>query len=178
MITTEVVWRLTELLSFLTKVVDSNDSLKYELYERKSLGIYLGRILFSGNMVEKEYALKLLWKLALDKRVADRIRADLNLYSLLVGLSMNQFNRSKVLIKYANCILFALNSTTYEGGGGILPYTTLPVPSSVNSISYSSSIRETSTSSSRTISSTNSGQQKQQQQQHLFVVDDVEYLEI
>lgn len=135
----DVVWRLTELLMFLTKLADcQDDRIRYELYERYSLKTYISRILFNGNSIEKEHALKLLWKLTLDKHVASYVRADLNLYSFLVGLSMNQFNRNRMLIKYANCILFALNSAPDLTSAEPKPVTPAIVSSS-NSFSSSTS---------------------------------------
>lgn len=155
----DVVWRLTELLLFLTKLAESIERMKYDLYERFSLKIYLTRILFNGNSIEKEYALKLLWKMCLDKHVAQCVREDLNLYSFLVGLSMNQFNRDRMLIKYANCILFALNSSVDSQPALVSSrYAGFPLATNVT------------TSSSSSITSSYSSQ--------LFVTEEVEYLKI
>lgn len=173
----DVIWRLTELLLFLTKLADSSiEIIKYELYERHSLKAYLSRILFNGNSIEKEYALKLLWKLSLDKHVADSIRNDLNLYSFLVGLSMNQFNRNRILIKYANCILFALNNsstTTSTNGYATNNHTsaTTPVMRTTSTRRFPSPINVTSSSSSSSFNSSYASSR-------LFVTDEVEFLKI
>ncbi|RNA42976.1 hypothetical protein BpHYR1_029795 [Brachionus plicatilis] len=104
----EILWRLTELLNFLLKTVDLNEKLKYDIYEGMNGKVSLSRILYYGNTIEKEHALKLLWKLSMDEFVANMIRNDLSLYSYLLGLSKNQFNKNKTLLKYSNYILFLL----------------------------------------------------------------------
>ncbi|CAF0771048.1 unnamed protein product [Brachionus calyciflorus] len=106
----EILWRLTELLNFLMRVVDLNDKFKYDIYEGLNGKCYFSRVLFHGNLFEKEYVLKLLWKLCMDKFVANLVRNDLGLYSFILGLSKNQFNKNKSLLKYSNYILFLLNS--------------------------------------------------------------------
>lgn len=110
----EILWRLTELLNFLIRAVDLNEKLRYEIYEGMNAKLCLSRILFYGNEYEKEHALKLLWKLSMDKLVSDLIRNDLSLYSFVLGLSKNDFNKNKMLLKYSNYILFLLESAGCE----------------------------------------------------------------
>jgi hypothetical protein len=107
----DIMWRLTELLNFLIQLVELSDKFKHELYEHDSLNIYLNRILFNGNLIEKEHALKLLWKLSTDHRVAKHIMHDLDLYSYIIGLSVNSNNKDKNLLRYSNYILFTLNTS-------------------------------------------------------------------
>lgn len=172
----DTVWRLTELISFLTKLIDltaaegrDDSRLKYDLYERHSLKSYLNRILFNGNSIEKEYALKLLWKMSLERRVADSIRADLNLYSFLVGLSMNEFNRNRMLIKYSNCILFALsnNNCNLNNNNG-------------NNVSETFLRRTTSTKfpTATDVSSVCSTSRTSSFSSRLFVTEEVEFFKI
>lgn len=108
----DIVWRLTELINFLIRLVDISNKLKLEIYEQDSLGVYLNRILFNGNSVEKEHVLKLIWKLTGEPRVANSIKQDVDLFSYVIGLSLNTHNKNKNLVRYANYILFALNSSS------------------------------------------------------------------
>jgi hypothetical protein len=107
----DIVWRLTELLNFLVTLTELSDKLKYDMYECDTLQLYLNRILFNGNVVEKEHVLKLIWKLTSDARIACAIKRDIDLYSYIIGLSLNMHNKSKNLLRYSNYILFALNTS-------------------------------------------------------------------
>jgi hypothetical protein len=112
----DIVWRLTELINFLVSLAELSDKFKYEMYEcgddhtRHSLQLCLNRILFNGNVTEKEHVLKLIWKLTSDARIACAIKKDIDLYSYIIGLSLNMHNKSKNLLRYSNYILFALNT--------------------------------------------------------------------
>ena len=108
----DIVWRLTELVNFLVCLVDLSDKLKFDIYELEDLRLHMNRILFNGNLVEKEHVLKLIWKLTVDQRVANAIKHDIDLYSYIIGLSLNMQNKSKLLLRYSNYILFALNTET------------------------------------------------------------------
>jgi hypothetical protein len=111
----DIVWRLTELVNFLIALTELDDKFKYEMCEcgadHASLQVYLNRILFNGNLTEKEHVLKLIWKLTSEPRVASAIKKDIDLYSYIIGLSLNMHNKSKNLLRYSNYILFALNTS-------------------------------------------------------------------
>lgn len=107
----KVMWRLTELLNFLIKAIELNEKLRYDIFESMNGKVCISRILFYGNAIEKEHSIKLLWKLSMDKFVAHLIQNDLSLYSYLLGLSKNQQNKNKILLKYSNYILFLVGTT-------------------------------------------------------------------
>jgi hypothetical protein len=103
-------WRLTELIMFLINVCSTNNDTKYGIYENFAMKNSLKMILFNGNVVEKEYALLLLWKLTLEPRVAKLVKLDISLYSFLVGLSLNKHIRDKSILKYSNLILYLVDN--------------------------------------------------------------------
>lgn len=162
--TRDVVWRITVLIEFLIKLLDLNDNYKHELYEHNSVKVYASRILLNGNQVEKEFTLRLVWKFCTDKRVAELVRHDLTLYSFILGLSMNQHNKSKLLIKYSNCILFVLNNT-------VEPHT----QSQQHTQCFLNDVRHLPLATS--VSSIN-GTDESYNSARLFVYDDTEYLRI
>jgi hypothetical protein len=106
----QTIWRLTELISFLAILTELDDKYKFEIYENYRLKTYLNSILFNGNITEKEAIIKLVWKLCMDFRVANLIRNDLNLYSYLLGLSLNKYLKNKILLKYSNLILYLIEN--------------------------------------------------------------------
>ena len=106
----QTIWRLTELISFLTILTELDDKYKFEIYENYQLKTFLNSILFNGNITEKEAIIKLIWKLCMDYRVANLIRSDLNLYSYMLGLSLNKYLKNKTLLKYSNLILFLIEN--------------------------------------------------------------------
>lgn len=110
----KILWRLTELINFLIKAIELNEKLRYDIFESMNGKVCLSRILFYGNSIEKEYSIRLLWKLSMDKFVAHLIRNDLSLYSYLLGLSKNQLNKNKTLLKYSNYILFLVGTNDTE----------------------------------------------------------------
>ena len=110
----ETEWRLTELINFLINVSSIDNDYKYCIYEKHSLKNSIKLILFNGNLIEKQYGLMMLWKLTLDLRVSRLVRNDFNLYSFLIGLSLNKFVKDKNILKYSNLILFLVDNYDFE----------------------------------------------------------------
>lgn len=72
---TEVTLNLFELLISLYPMV-RKDTIKYEIYSIYKMNVYLRSIIYHGNEFEIEYALKMLWHLCFNKRVANDVRQD------------------------------------------------------------------------------------------------------
>ncbi len=117
----QAIFRLTELVYFLDCVADIDEKYKLEIYENSGLKWCINVLLFNGNDIEKEYLIKLLWKLCKDQRVSQSIRSDINLYSYLIGISKNEYVKNKTLLKFSNLILFLiennLNNSNYNSVG-------------------------------------------------------------
>ena len=92
-----IQWDLTELISGLFRI-SVNDKIKYHIYANCKINEYLDRIIFHGNLIEKEYAIKLLYQLSFDENVSNLIGKDKNLISTLKTLietyEMNSENQT------------------------------------------------------------------------------------
>lgn len=92
-----IQWDLTELISGLFRI-SVNDKIKYHIYANCKINEYLDRIIFHGNLIEKEYAIKLLYQLSFDDNVSNLIGKDKNLISTLKTLietyEMNSENQT------------------------------------------------------------------------------------
>ena len=104
--TEKTKWRLTELIQALIKLADLNAKFRLDIYDQTLFS--LKQIVFNGNEVEKEYALKLLWKFCFSEDLLNEIRQDLDLTSFLLGLTANKLNKSVNVMKYAEMVIYAL----------------------------------------------------------------------
>lgn len=80
-------WHLLELLEALYHMA-CNDTIKYEIYKTNKINFHLRRIIYNGNEIEIEYALKLLWQLCFDKRIAEDVQKDQKLMNKLQDIIM------------------------------------------------------------------------------------------
>ena len=106
----QAVFRVTELIVFLTCLTDLNEKYKIDLYENVTLKSCLNVLLFNGNDIEKEFIIKFFWELCKNQRVSMIVRSDVNLYSYLIGVSRNEWIKNKVLLKYSNLILYLIEN--------------------------------------------------------------------
>lgn len=53
-----------------------NDSIKQDIYEKYEMKAHLKDIIYHGNEIEQEYALKILWQLCFNSHVARDVRLD------------------------------------------------------------------------------------------------------
>jgi hypothetical protein len=108
--TNGTTWRITELILFLARLADMDDELKVFIYEKHSLRAHLKKILYYGNDIEKEYILRLIWKLVFDDKIAKSIKNDIDMYSLILGLSINPTIQNKTIKKYCDLSILAINN--------------------------------------------------------------------
>ena len=78
-------WNLIELLECMHRF-SIVDKLKYEIYNDFSLKSYLKQIIYDGNTFEKEFALKVLFELCSDDRVAEDVYKDFKLKQTIFAL--------------------------------------------------------------------------------------------
>lgn len=100
---------VTEFLNVLYNLAVSDET-KHEIYETYRMRDYLDVFIENGNVTEREYALKLLWQLCFDKRVARHVAADHKLVARLKHfkeLKDNAQNRNS--IKCASGVLWLLD---------------------------------------------------------------------
>ena len=106
----QTIFRFSELIHFLSRLVDINDFYRHDLYSSFGLSKCVNVLLFNGNDFEKELVIKLVWSLCKDQRVSTSILADINLYSYLLGISKNEHVTNRALLKYSNLILYLIES--------------------------------------------------------------------
>lgn len=101
----QVIWHFVELVDALYHMA-CNDTIKYEIYETHEMKSYLRSIINHGNEIEVAYALKMLWQLCFDERVANDVRNDQTLIEKIKQLA--QPPMSKHVIKNSEGILWLL----------------------------------------------------------------------
>lgn len=100
-------YHIYELINGLYKLA-INDTIKYQIYEDYKMKDYLEMIIFNGNDIEKAIALKLLWQLCFDKRVAAFVHQNSKLHEYIKKiLNKNQIGNLDVK-KYCEGILWSL----------------------------------------------------------------------
>jgi hypothetical protein len=108
------IWRLTELLKFVEQLCEVHDSkLDCFVYYECQLGEHLKSVIFNGNEIEKEAALKLLLKVCNKKQIALSIKQDINLYSLILGMSINQSINNRSLVRVCDLIIILINNMLF-----------------------------------------------------------------
>jgi len=101
-------WRLTELIEFVIRICDHSDKFKQNIFENyTSLKMAMKQLLFNGNELEKEFILKLIWKLCLNSDNARLfLNNELDVCSFIIGLSYNKLIQNANILKYCDLILF------------------------------------------------------------------------
>ncbi len=101
-------WRLTELIEFMIRICDHCERFKLNTFENyTSLKLSMKQLLFNGNELEKEFILKLIWKLCLNSENT-RLFLDneKDVCSFIIGLSYNKLIQNVNILKYCDLILF------------------------------------------------------------------------
>jgi hypothetical protein len=101
-------WRLTELIEFMIRICDHCERFKLNTFENyTSLKLSIKQLLFNGNELEKEFILKLIWKLCLNSENT-RLFLDneKDVCSFIIGLSYNKLIQNVNILKYCDLILF------------------------------------------------------------------------
>jgi len=108
-------WRLTELIEVLIILIDLDEGQRDQISDNVLFS--LKQILFNGNEVEKEYVLRLIWKLCFSKELLDEIHKDLDLIAFISGLALNRRQISRETHKYCQLILYCLRIDQPETDG-------------------------------------------------------------
>jgi len=116
-------WRLTELINFMIRVCDlSTGEYKRQTFENfGNLKLNIKQILFFGNEIEKEYILKLVWKLCINNELTRAFQEDSDLNTFLMGLTCNKLFQNKEILKYCDHILFLFESVRVNCTNGTGP---------------------------------------------------------
>ena len=89
----------------------STGEYKREIFENFSnLKQNIKQILFYGNEIEKEYILKLVWKLCINNELTRAFHHDSDLSTFIVGLTFSKLIQNKDILKYCDHILFLFES--------------------------------------------------------------------
>lgn len=100
---------VTEFLNVLYNFAVSDET-KFDIYENFGIKRYLTIFIDYGNTTERGYALKLLWQLCFDHRVAQDIAANKSIISTLNEFkNLKDIAANKILIKCANGILWVMD---------------------------------------------------------------------
>ena len=109
-----IIIQINESYFYLTEFLDVmynfavSDEIKYDIYEVNSMKTYLRTFILRGNTLEKDCALKLLWQLCYDQRVADHLQKDTELFEYIKSLVASHPN-DKNLIKNVKGVLWLTN---------------------------------------------------------------------
>lgn len=105
----DIQWDLVELISGLHRI-SVNDQMKYYIYTDCGLKEIVNRIIFHGNVIEKEYAIRLLYELSFDKKVASKVIADKNLLEIINKLVSycEKSSKNSEMLKYCKGLLWIL----------------------------------------------------------------------
>ena len=63
-----------------------NDNLKFDLYEKYNVKVYLRQIILNGNMIEKEHSIKLLWLFCFENEISKSVKEDSELIDYIQNL--------------------------------------------------------------------------------------------
>jgi hypothetical protein len=77
-----IQWDIIELLNGLYRIA-VNDKIKYHIYGECNMEEHLIKIVNAGNLIEKEYAFKLIYQLSFDEKISEMIRVNEQLQSAL-----------------------------------------------------------------------------------------------
>ena len=99
-------WNIIEILKCLN-YLSVSDSIKIDIYFKFKAKDYLRNLIYYGNEIEKNYALKLLWKLCFKKEVAEDIKNDLKLYQIIKQI--NDSKETKELIQSCNGMIWLMD---------------------------------------------------------------------
>jgi hypothetical protein len=103
-----IIWHMIELLHALYHMA-INDQIKHEIYHLNGMSEHLRVIIYNGNCIEVEFAVKMLWQLCFDPRIAEHVREDAKLMKKIDSI---KHSSSRFQLK-ANCanILWQLNNS-------------------------------------------------------------------
>ena len=95
-------WNIIELLECIYRF-SIVDHLKYDIYNFYSLKNHLRVIIYEGNDIEEEFALKLVYQLCFDDRIAEDVYRDIKLKDTVV--SLKEYGTEENLVKYCTGII-------------------------------------------------------------------------
>ena len=101
-------WNLIDLFKSIYHLAVF-DKIKQQIYFDNNLNKCLRSILYNGNEIELEYALMLLNQLCFDKKIAQDINSDKQLYNCINSISKDgEFNTNIIL--YSNSVLWLIET--------------------------------------------------------------------
>jgi hypothetical protein len=107
----DVEWNLVEVIEDLYSFA-SHDFIKQKIYDKCNSKHDLSKIIYNGNEIEKQYAIKLLWKLCFNEHVARCVANDFKLFDYIRKLA-NQTNlRNERLRRNCQGFLWLLSKKT------------------------------------------------------------------
>ena len=95
-----------EILDCLKHLAVS-DIIKNDIYFRFKAKDYLRDLIYCGNDCEREHSFRLLWQLCFDINVAEDIRNDYKLYSIIQGVSF--LKKPEELLKSCNGMIWLMD---------------------------------------------------------------------
>ena len=104
----KTIWHLVELEDALYHMA-VNDGIKYDIYFTYEMNKYLRMIIYNGTIGEIQHSLNLLYQLCFDKRVADHVLNDSELFEKLKKLSNDVYPQIKLI---SDGILWLLGKNT------------------------------------------------------------------
>lgn len=105
---------VTEFLNVLYNFAIS-DEIKYDIYEHYQMKLHLDVLIENGNSTEREYALKLLWQLCFDQRVARAVANNDDIMDTLNEFkNLNESPENEKLIKNSTGILWLMDKFNSE----------------------------------------------------------------
>lgn len=111
----ESYYYVTDFLNVLYYFAIS-DEIKWEIYYNCRIRDTLETLIFRGNFTEKEFALKLLWQLCFDKKIAIDVGENTSLVNEISQLGAMSNKENGYLIKNAKGIMFLLRDKSDRSG--------------------------------------------------------------
>jgi hypothetical protein len=111
-------YNIVELLNSLY-YISVNDSKKYTIFKEYNMSKILEVIILNGNCIEKEYALKVLWQLAFDDKVASDIKNNKILFEKIESICDTEYGNGTISHN-ANGIIWLINKKLIDPEQNIL----------------------------------------------------------
>ena len=85
----ETMWHLVEILNALYHLAVT-DSIKMDIYSTNNMSEYLRVLIYNGNIIEVEHALKLLHQLCFNMDILKQVHEDTQLYAKILDLNQSE----------------------------------------------------------------------------------------
>jgi hypothetical protein len=107
----EIKWDLVELMSGLYRIA-VNDKIKYYIYVNCDFKKIIYKILTHGNVIEKEFTMRILYQMSFDERICEIATQDNHLIELVAEVTIESEKNpsSKKLHEYCNGVNWILDN--------------------------------------------------------------------